>query len=683
VLGVDDLQWCDQETLEWLHFLLHYEQQAPLLLVATLRLGEIREEHPLTGLLLDLRKSGQLEEIGLGPLTAEETVQLAERVGHGGLVRGQEMPLYNVTEGNPLFVVEMVRAGLGSNGEGKDRAGLPPQLQATIQARLVQLTPAARDVARLASAVGREFSFDILLHASDSNEEALVVALEELWQRHIVREHTTGTYDFSHGQIRDVAYGEVSTIRRRLLHRRIAQALEAIHQHTLEAVSGQVATHYELAGLYEQAIPWFQRAAEAAAQVYANAEAIRYYRHALTLLENLAGQPQTLTVTLYERLGEILHLIGQYDEARIAYRRLLAQVSLSDPITQARLHRKIGNTWREQYRYGEAQESYAAAEHVLGEAPHLAPHDGQGVAPQTGAVPMVNAERLSAWWWEWIQILLEMNLVYYWLGQVQEGAALLQRLHPVIDQYATLGQRSSFIQNRILLEFRLNRNVATEEMIAWAQEMLALVQKLSNQADIPSAQFLLGFILLWHGNSHGAMELLQATLQLAEQTGDVSLQARCLTYLAIAHRQCGRLEETRQSAAHSLAVAMAAHMPEYMGMARANLAWVAWRTGDLQGAGEHGRTALELWHQLPSRHASAPFQWTALWPLIVVALHEGQLATAIDYLRILLDPTQQRLPDTLTALLEQAIHTWERGEMETARALLAQSVSMAQQLHYL
>ena len=133
----------------------------------------------------------------------------------------------------------------------------------------------------------------------------------------------------------------------------------------------------------------------------------------------------------------------------------------------------------------------------------------------------------------------------------------------------------------------------------------------------------------------------------------------------------------------SLEVAAATHMPEYVGIAKANQAWLAWCTGDLSQAQELGRAALELWRQLPAGHASAPFQWLALWPLIAVALREGEFSLAMDDVRALLDPAQQRLPDVLTADLVQAVQAWDGGAFETARALLQQSMALAQQLHYL
>jgi hypothetical protein len=89
---------------------------------------------------------------------------------------------------------------------------------------------------------------------------------------------------------------------------------------------------------------------------------------------------------------------------------------------------------------------------------------------------------------------------------------------------------------------------------------------------------------------------------------------------------------------------------------------------------------MDLWQQLPVDQAIYPFQWTAFWPLIGVALARDLTSEAVDYARALLEPSQQRLPDALSALLEEAIKSWEGGETETAHTYLNQAIELAQEL---
>src|SRR5262249_2131996 len=224
LLLFDDLQWCDQETLEWLHYLLRFDTRARLLVVGTARAEEVGAQHPLTILWHDLRRLGDVAEIALGLLDAAETAKLAIHVAGRELDTNQAIRLYSETEGNPLFVVETVRAAIGA-GDPRSRASwewsidarslapgprLPPRVHAVIAARLAQLSAPARMVAGLAATIGRAFTFEILARASEYDEDSLVHALDELWQRRIVRGQGANTYDFSHDKIREVAYAEVS-----------------------------------------------------------------------------------------------------------------------------------------------------------------------------------------------------------------------------------------------------------------------------------------------------------------------------------------------------------------------------------------------------------------------------------------------------------------------------------------
>lgn len=292
LLAIDDLQWCDGETLGWLHYILNSRPHAPLLVVATARSEELGPEHPAHSLLLAARASGQAVEIELGPLGRADTAALAGNVAGRELDDEREELLYRETEGNPLFVVESVRAGLldeapptpavGDAGEGR---ALPPRAHSVIEARLAQLSPAGQELASLAATVGREFRFDVLARASSRSEEQLVEALDELWERRIIRERGVDAYDFGHDKLREAAYLRAGSARRRMLHRRVAQALERLHAADLDGVSSQLAAHYERAGWTERAIGFYARSAEVAQRVYANEEAIDLFSKALELLD--------------------------------------------------------------------------------------------------------------------------------------------------------------------------------------------------------------------------------------------------------------------------------------------------------------------------------------------------------------------------------------------------------------
>jgi tetratricopeptide (TPR) repeat protein len=227
---------------------------------------------------------------------------------------------------------------------------------------------------------------------------------------------------------------------------------------------------------------------------------------------------------------------------------------------------------------------------------------------------------------------------------------------------------------------RRDRYVVSEETLVHCRAALAISQEADNPSDIAWARFLLGFGHLWREELDQAEAHIQAALTLAERTGDIVHQSRCLTYLTILYRKHGQVEKARHYISRSLSIATAAQTLEIVATAKANLAWVAWCEENLSEAEFNGRAALDLWQQPPVDQAIYPFQWTAFWPLMGVALAQDLSSEAVDYARALLDPSQQLLPDALTALLEEAIKSWEGGETETAHTYLNQAIELAQEL---
>ena len=232
-----------------------------------------------------------MTEIELGPLDKADTITLATHITGVELDADRAAQIYRETEGQPLFVVEMIRAGDSHTARAKGTP-LPPKVQGVIESRLAQLSAPARRLANLAATIGRAFDFDVLAEASKEDEDILVRGLDELWQRRIIREQRENDYDFSHDKIREVAYSSLGVANRRLLHRRVAVALETVYSARLDTASGQIARHYEQGGIIPQAVSYYWWAGTVAQQNYANEDAIQFYSKGLKLLETTPDTPE-------------------------------------------------------------------------------------------------------------------------------------------------------------------------------------------------------------------------------------------------------------------------------------------------------------------------------------------------------------------------------------------------------
>ena len=671
VLLLDDIQWCDSETLAWIHYLLHVHSGTHILLVATVRPTEVSSGHPLASLLLSLQREEQVTEVELGPLSAGETAILARQVGGQEVSADLAERLYRETEGNALFVVETMRTNRGiaqddrqlSVNTHNDALHVPATVQSVIAARLAQLSPLAREIVGVAAVIGRAFTFAVLASACTMEDERLVLGLDELWQRGIVREQGNDGYDFTHDKLREGSYAALSTARKRLLHRRVAEALESIHAHNLDAVSGQLAAHYEQAGLFQQALASYQRAAEAAQDIYANNEALALLQRALRLLETapsaMAQQWRATHALLLERMGDILALLIRYAEARDVYRQALPLVLSHEDVVQARLQRKIAKTWEAQRSYQAALRAYREAESRLGQKP---------------------TELALEWWQEWIEIQHGRIAVHYWLAEVAEMATLIEETWIVVEQYGTPELCAAFFLSLAEIDVRRNLYIVSEETLRYASIALAAYQEVGIQSTIGLARYNLGFFHLLRDELAESEEQLQEALMLSRQTNDLVLQSQCLALVSLIQRKRGYVAETLHICEQVHELAMATQRPEDAGMAKANMAWAAWREGNVVQAQEYGHAALQLWQQTALVY---PFHWLALCPLLAVALAQGRCFEAITVARMLLAPDQQCLPPTLGDAVAIAIQTWDDGQLEVAQTHIQRVLLIAQELGYL
>ena len=294
LLFLDDLQWCDSESLEWLQVFLSAGAAKNMLVLGTVREEETDRDHPFTNFVTFLRQVSAIFQVALQPLDKACTMMLAHRESTEPLTAERNTELYDFTKGNPLFVVESIRAGMQST-----------RIQAVISARLARLSAAAHELAGLASIVGNTFSFELLERASDWDERSLSQALDELWQRRIIQCHGRAEYDFTHDRLREVASRELSPVRSRYLHRRVARALSEVYSGDIQEWNGQIAFHFEQAGMVEQAIDHLCSAADFARHRFAYTESAQLLRRALTLLRQFPESEKSFDQEL-----KILALLG-------------------------------------------------------------------------------------------------------------------------------------------------------------------------------------------------------------------------------------------------------------------------------------------------------------------------------------------------------------------------------------
>jgi tetratricopeptide (TPR) repeat protein len=329
VVMVDDVQWADDASVQFLHYFARQAASRPLLVVCAYRDEDVAGHPRLGEFAGSLRREPHARHVPLSRLRLADTRELLAQLGKGELAER----LHRETEGNPFFLTSMLDALEGEIAAAAAGAlPLPEALRASVRARLAHVPPEARPILDVAAVLGRRFDFDTLLAVTREPEEKILTALETLVARRLLREEAGGFYDFSHDKVREVAYREIGGARRMLLHRAVAETLEARGEG-----EAHLAEHYERGHVRHKALQHMLLAAERSQKLFALRDALHWLDRAVTLAEahGEALQGRAL-VDLYERRGAVRAQAGQTAGAVEDIRRVIDAANASGERTKAR-----------------------------------------------------------------------------------------------------------------------------------------------------------------------------------------------------------------------------------------------------------------------------------------------------------------------------------------------------------
>jgi DNA-binding SARP family transcriptional activator len=660
LLLIEDLQWCDQDTLEWLHYLLRFDPHAPLLLVGTARSEETADNPAYTRLQSALRQEGVHLELELGPLDEHDTAHLATHAAGKPLESGLSSLIYRETEGNPLFIVETVRAELFKQGRLPGVQPLPYKARTVLEHRIQQLSAGTREIVALAATIGRAFSLEVLLQASRLAETELVTSLDELLRHRIVREIAPCLFDFSHDKLRQAVFGELSGARLQLLHRQVAEALLHLVKPDLESKSAEIAVHYEQAGSLQSAVEYYRLAAETARKIFANDLAIQHLQRALALSEILHQSDSDPALSaweiaqLHEKLADLLALIGKYPQAQASYEQALNQPCSPTKLWRAQVYRKMSAALIPQYQHPAALEALDQAEQAL----------------DFSAADGTRQERQ-----EWIQVQLARCDFFYWDNRADQMESILEKIRSLVESEGRADQQIDILSQEGNRRFRNERYRPSARSVEIFQHKLELAEKFGEAYSIAWSQFQLGFALLWRGMPSEGIEWLRKSLEGAAQMGARLQEVRSLAYLSVASRKLGDLPGLREYNQRLLELAPAISEYTYHGIGLANQGWLAWKEGDAEQAACACTSAVNIW----AASGGEVFHGLAVWVLLAIAVGCRDLAQAERWASELLDPNPlyQPLEEKVAEQLKDALSACQAGETPRAFQLFDQTLKLA------
>lgn len=334
VVVCEDMHWADASSAALLSSLITIAKRSRVFFLFTSRK---EPEAPGWKIVSEARESfaESLTEMNLNPLSRESCFAFAQELMGSSPPESLNDFLFDVTEGNPLFLEEIIRSYVlpaGAIGRNWQTQATGPLLEGSYSLHSLMLSSidrlpeVGRRVLKLASVIGREFSLELLKRVVDELGEALDVSrqlssLEAAGVIAVVGTHPELQYAFRHALLQEAAYESLLKSERKKLHAAIGQALEDAYPERTDELAGLLARHFFESGDEERAFSYSVLAADDAFSRYAISEAASHYARAVEIAVDHTPYGDRLADLLL-RLGRALELMDLYDEAVDTYQRL-------------------------------------------------------------------------------------------------------------------------------------------------------------------------------------------------------------------------------------------------------------------------------------------------------------------------------------------------------------------------
>jgi predicted ATPase len=513
VIFLDDFHWADNASLELLTFLARRLGGQPFFILVTWRDDLVGEDHRLRQLLAELERRGRAASLHLMRLQAQDVTVLMRAALPTGDNISAEMSskLFQETEGLPFFVVEYI-AALKTVHNNHLAWEIPSGVRELLRSRLRAVSEASRQLLQTAAVVGRSVEFDILKDASGRSEEETLVAVEELLVHKLLVESSGSNplenliYDFNHEKLRAFVYEETSLARRRLLHRRVAETLftQAREQKDVGAMAGQIAQHYRLAGLGDEAAKYYRTAGEYESSLYAHKQAIIHYQNAL----DLGAKDKA---DLFEAIGDLQVLGGEYSASLKSFEQSVSLYAQNAP-EQGRLAHKMGEVYARRGDLERAEALFEAAQTVY-----------QGIK---GSIELA-------------RLYVDWSRSVYQANKLEQARELAER---ALNIALTGGDERIQAQATNLLGILARRRGDLDQAKGYVESSLALVEKLNDPTARVAALNNLALVCGQAGDLKQAITLAEMALHLCTKLGDRHREAAIHNNLADLHHWAGQTE---------------------------------------------------------------------------------------------------------------------------------------------
>jgi class 3 adenylate cyclase/tetratricopeptide (TPR) repeat protein len=533
LLILDDLHGADSPSLRLLEYLARKLTGHRTLLMLLYRDAEAEGNAPLKSVLEELAREHLFIPHVVKRLDAEQSAELLSQIlGTPAAPSSLSSLVFEKAGGNPMFLETIVHTLIEDGSLVWSSTGwapkpgaeirLPERVQQVVRQRLTHLDPEARQVLKVASVLGHQFSFDAVRRMVDLHDEQLLALLEGSLQGRLLVERPTASgasvYEFVDPRVREALYDEISRVRRGQYHLQAGQALEALATSGGHVRSAELARHFLLGNNAEKGLEYSLKAADEEARFFAPEEARRHYETALTLLEDRPDERRRGEVL--ERMSDELILLGENERALSVRGEAAAVYEKAGLVLSAgNLHRKLALEFSVHNDTARAQEHWVKARQLLESGPESV---------------------------ELARLYDAIGIVDYEAGRPAEAREMLGRAiriaEKVNDAVVQVDARTT-----LALIVRPNERAQAFEYLKTAVE---IGTRSELRGLVPNVYMVLGMALLHiPGDGRAALRRLEDGIQYARKTGDASSEMGIKgNFLAYTHLRLGDLERAERVA---------------------------------------------------------------------------------------------------------------------------------------
>jgi diguanylate cyclase (GGDEF)-like protein len=568
----DDMQWSREADLELLGYIMRNIVHLRLCICCAYRTEEIDEKHPLQQFLRAMSREHRFEALRLKGLTEKDTCLLINTIIGFAVPAHVSQMIYNETNGNPFYIEEIIKSlavenNLYWNGSrwtfrDIETITLPTSVGDLLRRRLDDVEEEQKDVLAVASAIGNHFSLSLLQRVTESNEGFLLDILDICLRRGLVQLEDEDVYSFSSILLQRTLYDDLSVIKKRRLHLKIAQAIERVNYDAIEQVYENLAYHYLMAEYWETAFEYGFKAAEKLKKLYANQDAILRYRTCLRLISKNEIVRPDIKVKIYMGLAEIFYLVGNYGEAIKQYREVLEQSDLSS-VQRSDVLRSMAKVYQRLADFDNALKCIAEGKELLDKGEH--------------SLKIAQFDTAAMW-------------IYSKQGDAKRALEIAEPALEIFKREERDEDIGSLYSNLGTLYHDFGDWDKAEEMY---MKSLEYRERVGDEYDVAASYNNLGNVYQRKSDFEKAILYHKRALQIREKIGDRYGIAGSYNNLALVYDYLGEWDKCLDYHHKSLNISIQICSPHSVALSYSNIGYVLTKKGDFQQALQYTLQALE------------------------------------------------------------------------------------------